>query len=296
MILENNKEISQAALSKLIEETLKKFPQFKKDGMVMLKYAPHLYQVAPYSEPPRTTCPRNIPLPLLSIVETENGSKSYRYAVTAVKNADGVTYRPANLNVTQQIPITDIELLVYLYNFCPWVKECKNKVKGIEHTLEIEDTRRDAISKTEKSKIDKKYLELLFDTKIELLKSIASSYNLTIDEDEDDANIVQSKILAYIGENEAKKVSFIETIENTDALKDTFSALDKLKDAQKLGIIAYEPIKKQWDMIPVGGEAVKLYAQKKPDINGLYQQLIKTNEETLQAIIKEVDARQASQE
>ena len=293
MILENDKEISKAALDKLIEKTLKTFPQFKKDKMVMLKYAPHLYQDVPHSDPPRKSCPRSIPLPLLNMATTETGTKSYRYATTAIPSSDGgpITYRPPNLVVDQQIPITDIELLVYLHHFCPWVKDCENPKNDIVPTLEIEDTRRDSVLRMDSKKIEKEYLTLLLETKIELLKSIATSYNINIDEDEDDINIVQGKISDYIGESQTKKVALIEAINGQEELKETFNALDKLKEAEKLGIVAYESMKKQWELIPVGGVPVKLLSTKTAKITALYQHLVKTNEDALKAIINEVDAR-----
>ncbi len=298
MIFENDKELSKAAVDKLIEATKKNFPQFVKDGMVMLKYAKNQYHKELQSEPPRISYPKSIDVPLVSTVTTENGARSYRYADNTIINTEGkVTgFNPSRITVEERMAITNIELLAWLWHFCPWVEECVNPDPSTICTLVIEDTRKDSILKNQDTRIQAKYLQLLVETKIELLKSIAISFDLTIDKDEEDAEVVMAIVSSYIGENKDRKLKFIEAVEGNEEIKESLNVTETLSDAEKLGIISYDPVVGKWLLNVIGKEPLLLHKTQSAKITTLYNHLLKTNEEGLKAIIEEVKVRQTGEE
>lgn len=299
MIFENEKEMSQAAIKKLVDEVYEQFPQFKKDKVVILKYVASMYQ-EDKANPGQKTSPRSITLPLFAMVNTESGKKSYRFAKQQLLTPKGQVrgYTPSNFRVDQQTAVEDAELLAFLYNFSPFVVGSKNDDPTILKTLEIEDVRRDAVRNNESRRVDAEFMNTLFNTaSLETLRAVAVSYDLNVSAD-DDKEFIADRIFGYVNNNLEKKMNFLEKVSGHTAAPKELNQIKYLRDAEEYGLIYFDPVNKNWKFKGNdGGELVIMKSNTKvPKIESLYNHMVKSEKELLKAIVQEVETRQAGED
>jgi len=114
--------------------------------------------------------PNSLSFPLKASVKSETGIDVWRYAENVVYGTDGQKkFIPINLRYTGSIALTykDMELIWFLWKFCPYTKEGENwnkKVPKIEFENLVE--RADAKAQKEEQKAD--FKALIYSTKVGL--------------------------------------------------------------------------------------------------------------------------------
>jgi len=293
MIYENDNPISETRMSKLRKETVENYPQFQKQGFVILKYASHM--VAPNKDNPgMVDQPQSVILRCVQNVTTPEGAKQFRYAVSAVTKGKGeVTYDPSAISVDRQIMINDIDLLVFLHNFCPLVAGSLNVSANIVPLLVIEDQLKEAVVVTSKRRDEADYLNLLYNklnhAQLELM---ATAYGVA-GADDMEAEVLRERIDALVKRSRGGASEFLMKANFNDPDESSkVTGITKLKDAVDLEIVVFNASKKRWDMVTPTKELIKtLHTSGKPNIPALYAHLAKYEPEILDVIATEVSAR-----
>jgi len=295
MIYENDNSLSETKLTKLRKDTLDAFPQFTRQKFVILKYEPSL--IAPSRDNPgMVDQPQAVILRCVQNVNTPDGAKQYRYAVSSVSKGKGeIHYEPSAISIDRQIIIEDLDLLVFLHNFCPLVVGCINPSSNVIPLLVIEDNEREATLNISRRKNEQIYLDLLFNKLTQKqLTMVANSLNITNSEDFSE-DVLRERIDALVRTKATGVEEFLVTANfNNEDDADKLSSITGLKNAVDVGVVVFEKTKREWRLLEPTGDLIKVLQKTNkatPDIPALYAFLVKYDPEMLPAIIAETEAR-----
>lgn len=234
------------------KELKKKFPKFP----IRLTYPESRIKKSKLKHNTLPDKPNSISFPLVAVVKTGTGAENWRYAENKIVGTNGRTiWAPHNLILrgTMTLTETDIELVWWLVNCCPFLKGGKNFNNKVPKCI-IEDL----VGQAEKKAIREEELAtvkaLIYSSKMGLgekqLRMVAKAYFIT---DVEELSYAQVKLAVENAISRDKRTGmekFLELVNSEQVL----TVRANLQQAIDNDIITYMVQKKMWAWVTAQGK------------------------------------------
>ena len=199
--------------------------------------------------------PNSISFPMVATVKTKTGTESWRYAENKINGTDGRTiWTPHNLILrgTMILKDTDIELVYWLVNCCPFLDGGKNWNGRVPKCI-IEDLVGAAEKKAIKEEEQANVKALIYSSRVGLgedkLRQVAKAYFIGGVED---LSFAQVKLALEAEIHRDRRTGYEKFLDLVDA-EATLTVKANLQEAVDRGIITYMVQKKTWAWVTEQG-------------------------------------------
>ncbi|MBU1613608.1 hypothetical protein KKC87_04265 [Patescibacteria group bacterium] len=200
--------------------------------------------------------PNSISFPLVAVIKTKTGTETWRYAENKIQGANGRTiWSPHNLVLRGSIVLkdTDIELVYWLVNCCPFL-EGGNNSNGKPPKCTIEDLRGTAEKRAIKEEETATVKALIYSSQVglpeEKLRQVAKAYFIN---DVEELSYAQVKIAVETSIHRDKRMGVQKFLEMVDA-EQVLTVRANLQEAIDKKIITFMVQKKTWAWVTDQGK------------------------------------------
>lgn len=249
MLYKNDKQIELTTAQ--IGEIKKKYPKFP----IRLIYPEARVKKSRSKHNTLPDKPNSISFPFVATVKSKTGVESWRYAENKITGTDGRTiWSPYNLVLRGSITLleTDIELIWWLLNCCPFLEGGKNFNKKTAKCV-IEDLRGAAEKKAIKEAQMADVKALIYSPKLGIgekkLRLTAKAYFIR---DVDELSFAQVKLAVEAEINRNKRTGYEKFLELVGA-EQALDVRSNLQAAIDKNLITYMVQKKTWAWVTGNG-------------------------------------------